>query len=114
MEDCLFCKIVNKEVASDVVLENDDFLVFEDIHPKASVHILIVPKKHIASVDHIEDGDELVLGKMFYTAKETAEKLGVSGAYRLQVNVGKDGGQEIEHIHMHLLSEKIRKGVEEA
>jgi len=110
--DCLFCKIVNKDVASDVVLENDDFLVFEDIHPKASVHVLIVPKKHIASVDHIEDSDDVVLSKIFHTAKETAQKLGVSGGYRLQVNVGKDGGQEIEHIHMHLLSDKKRKEVD--
>ncbi len=112
MENCLFCKIVNKEIESEIILENDYFLVFSDIHPKANIHFLIVPKRHIKSVDDVVDGDELILGKMFTTAKEAAKKLEVSGAYRLGVNVGKDGGQEIEHIHMHLLSDKTRKGVE--
>lgn len=102
--DCLFCKITKKELPSEVVLENDEFLVFNDIHPKAKVHVLIVPKKHIKSVDDAEDGDAELLGKMMLTAKETADKLKVAGKYKLVMNVGRDGGQEIDHIHMHLLS----------
>ena len=112
MEDCIFCKIVKKEISSEIVLENDEFLVFKDIHPKDDVHVLVIPKRHIASVDHAENGDTETLGKIFLTAKEVAEALGVSGAYRLQVNVGKDGGQEVDHIHMHLLAKK-RKEVSE-
>jgi len=112
MKDCLFCKIINKEIpAEKIVLENDNFLVFEDINPKEDIHVLIVPKKHIDSVDHIEDGDYCFLGDIFKTAKEVAEKLGVAGAYRIQINVGRDGGQVIDHIHMHLLAK--RKEVDE-
>ncbi len=106
MTNCLFCKITNKEIGSEVILENDDFLVFKDIHPKASVHVLIVPKKHIESVDHAGKDEVALLGEIFLTAKEAAKELGVSGGYRLQVNVGRDGGQEIDHIHMHLLADK--------
>ena len=109
--DCLFCKITNKELDSDIVLENDKFLVFKDIHPKADVHVLIVPKKHIDSVDHATDEDASFLGDIFLTARDTAKKLGVSQRYKLAVNVGRDGGQEIDHLHMHLLAE--RKGVAE-
>ncbi|MEK7453260.1 MAG: histidine triad nucleotide-binding protein [Patescibacteria group bacterium] len=111
MEDCLFCKIIKMEVRSDVILEGGSFLAFKDIHPKADVHILIIPKKHIASVNDTTTADVAILGEMFLAAKEVAEKLGVSVGYKLQVNVGKDGGQEIEHIHMHLLSGEMRKEV---
>ncbi|MBI3671597.1 histidine triad nucleotide-binding protein [Candidatus Azambacteria bacterium] len=104
MTDCLFCKIVKGEVSSTVVFENGKFLVFKDIHPKADVHVLVVPKEHIASVDHITERDKAVLGDMFLTVKDAAEKLGVSGRYRLLVNVGRDGGQEIDHLHMHILA----------
>ncbi len=104
--DCLFCKITNRELNSDIILENDKFLVFKDIHPKADVHVLIVPKKHIDSVDHITEEDAKFLGDIFLTAKEAAKKLGVSQAYKLAINVGKDGGQEIDHLHMHLLAER--------
>ncbi len=112
MKNCLFCKIINKEVKSDIIFENNDFLVFSDISPKENIHFLIVPKKHIDSVDNISESDDIILGKMFFVAKEIAIKFGISGAYRLQINVGKDGGQEIDHIHMHFLSKKERKGVE--
>jgi len=109
MSDCLFCKIINKEIKSNIVLENDSFLVFEDIHPKADIHLLIVPKIHIESVDHAEKKDVNVLGDMFLKAKEVAEKLNLKGKYRLQVNVGRDGGQEIDHIHMHFLADKKKE-----
>jgi len=102
--DCIFCKIVKKEVVKEIILENDSFLVFKDIHPKAETHVLIVLKEHIKSVDHVEKKDALVLGEIFLTAKEVAEKLDVSGNYKLAFNVGKEAGQLVDHIHMHLLA----------
>ncbi len=111
MNDCIFCKIANKEIGANIILENDKFLVFEDIHPKAKIHFLIIPKKHIPSVDHITEEDEAMMGGIFLTAKRAAETLGVSQAYKLLINVGKEGGQEIDHLHMHLMSNVDRKEV---
>ncbi len=109
MDNCLFCKIINKEINSDIVFENDDFLVFKDIHPKADIHLLIVPKNHIDSVDNVKDDDSCVLGGVFLTARDVAKNIGVSGGYKLQINVGRDGGQEIDHIHVHLLAQKRKE-----
>jgi len=105
-EDCLFCKIITKKLSSDIVYENDNFLVFKDIHPKAEIHLLIVPKKHIESVDHIEKEDACLLGEIFLAAKEVADKLNVSKMYKLAFNVGRGAGQLIDHLHMHLLAGK--------
>lgn len=103
MNDCLFCKIVNGEIPSEFIFENDDCVAFKDIHPKASTHILIVPKKHISSIADVSYEDAPLLGKLLNYAREIAEKLSLSG-YRLSINVGKDGGQEIFHLHIHLMS----------
>ncbi len=111
---CLFCKIVKKEIKADIVWEDEDVLAFRDIHPLAPVHILIIPKKHFSSINDLASGDALMAGKMIIAAKEIAEKSGIKDrGYKLLFRVGRDGGQEIGHIHMHLLggarlSENIR------
>lgn len=103
MSDCLFCKIAHGEISSEFIYEDDDVVVFRDIHPKAKTHLLVVPKKHSETVMSLQPEDETLMGKLIFVAKEVAATLGLPG-YRLQINVGKDGGQEIFHIHMHLLS----------
>ena len=110
MADCLFCKIINKEIPSDLVHQDDLVTVFKDINPAAPVHLLIVPNKHISSVIEMEDVDEEVMGRLFSTAKKVAEDLGINqSGYRLIVNNGPDGRQEIHHLHMHLLGGAIMK-----
>lgn len=102
MEDCLFCQISKKQVPAEIVFENDDLVIFPDINPKAPRHYLIVPKKHIASVSDAAESDALILGKMILAAKEQAGRESISG-YKLMFNVGRGGGQIIDHIHLHLL-----------
>lgn len=104
MEDCIFCKIAKKELASEVLFEDENILAFADIHPVAPVHILVIPKKHIASVAEITKQDEALMGKMIFRAKELAEKFKADkGGYKLLLRVGDDGGQEVPHIHLHLI-----------
>jgi len=103
--DCIFCKIANKEMKSDIIFENDSVVAFKDIHPKANFHILIVPKKHIESVDKLEENDKKLVGEMILTAKNIAKENNISG-YKLVINVGRDGGQVVDHLHLHLLSGK--------
>ncbi len=103
MPDCIFCKIVNKELPSDIVYEDDNVIVIKDANPKAPVHFLIIPKKHILSVDHIELEDKALMGDLILTAKKIAKEKNLKG-YRLLINVGREGGQVIDHIHLHLLS----------
>jgi histidine triad (HIT) family protein len=107
MTDCLFCKIVKKEAPSDIVYEDDSFIAFKDINPKAEVHLLIVPKKHIASIKEIEEEDKELIGGLFLIAKKLAQERELKG-YKLIFNVGREGGQIIDHIHLHLLGGKFR------
>ncbi|MFA6096561.1 MAG: histidine triad nucleotide-binding protein [Candidatus Paceibacterota bacterium] len=102
--DCIFCKISKKEIPANVVFENEDIIAFKDINPVAPVHVLVIPKKHIESVVDVKDSDEALMGKMIIAAKKIAEQMKISeSGYKLLVRVGKNGGQEIGHIHMHLL-----------
>ncbi len=103
MSDCIFCKIIEKELPSDMLYEDDDLVVFRDINPQAPVHILFVPKKHIAMPVDVKKEDEAVLGKIFRIAAEMAEKEGVADNYRILVNNGAKAGQEVFHLHIHLL-----------
>ncbi len=111
LENGLFSKIIRKEIPADIIYQDDYITVFKDIAPQARIHVLIIPNKCIPTVDHIELDDELLMGKLFVVAKEMGRKLGVSeSGYRLIVNVKEDGGQEVPHLHMHLLGgEKIGK-----
>jgi len=105
MSDCLFCKIRDGEIPADVVFENDDTLAFRDVNSQAPTHILIIPKKHISTVNDIDESDEAVMGKLFLTAKLIAAQEGVSDeGYRLVVNCNEKAGQTVFHIHMHLLA----------
>lgn len=108
MDNCLFCKIANGEAEAVLVYDDEDVVAFNDIHPKAPVHILIVPKKHVISIAKMEKGDEYYVAKMAVAAKNIAEERGlVEGGYRLQLNVGRGGGGElIDHLHMHLIGGK--------
>ena len=104
MSDCLFCKIISKEIPSDIVYQDDFITIFKDINPAAPVHLLVVPNAHIPSIQGILEEDELLMGKMFSGAKAAAEDAGIAGTgYRLIVNNGPDAGQEIPHLHMHVL-----------
>ena len=107
MPDCLFCKIINKEISSEILYENDKFIVFKDINPKAPLHLLIIPKKHIPSINHLEIKDKELIGELFLITKKITKEHGVSKkGYKLVFNVGRGGGQLIDHVHLHLLSGK--------
>src|SRR4030066_1662737 len=102
MQDCVFCKIAKKEIPSDSVFEDDDVVAFRDLHPIAPVHILVIPRKHIASVTDISEEDTLLMGKLITAAKKIAEDLKISrSGYKLLLRVGEHGGQEVGHIHLH-------------
>ncbi len=104
--DCLFCQIVNKEVPAEIVYQDDKILAFKDITPKAPVHLLIIPKKHIPSVDHLEIQDKTLMGELILVAQKIAKDKKLEG-YKLQINVGRSAGQIINHLHLHLLSGKF-------
>ena len=107
MEDCLFCKIVKGEIPSTKVYEDDEVLAFEDINPAAPIHILVIPKKHITSLAHLQKEDETVVGKIYNVMNRIAEEKGFKeDGYRVIVNCGKNGGQEVMHLHFHLLAGK--------
>lgn len=103
MDDCIFCKIVSGEVQTEFLHEDEFCSIFKDIYPKAKTHLLIVPKKHIPTIADMAVGDEKIVGHLINMAKDMGKKLDLPG-YKLQFNVGKDGGQEIFHVHLHLIS----------
>ena len=104
MTDCLFCKIRDGEIPADIVYENDDVLAFRDVNPQAPTHILIVPRKHIATVNDLQDEDSEVMGKLFLAAQDIAGYEGIAeDGYRLVVNCNSKAGQTVYHIHMHVL-----------
>ena len=102
MTDCLFCKMVAGVIKPDVVFEDENILAFRDIHPQAPVHILIIPKRHIAALNDLDD--TLLAGQLLQTAIKLAELEGISEAgYRTVFNCNKQGGQDVYHLHLHLL-----------
>jgi len=100
---CIFCKIISKEEPSQIVFENDQVVAFYDINPKAPVHILVCPRKHIASMKDIDEQDGGVLVDMLLSAKKIAREQNIDEGYKLLFNVGRSGGQIIDHIHLHLM-----------
>ena len=106
-DNCLFCKIIRGEIPSKKVYEDDDFYAFHDINPAAPVHLLLVPKRHIVSLQDIQPDDAPWLGKMMTLAAKLAAdngcRPGPSGGFRLVVNNGHDGGQEVDHLHLHII-----------
>jgi len=104
MKDCIFCRISQKEIAADIVYEDDLVVAFRDARPIAPVHILVIPKKHIESIKDISEKDEKLMGRMILVAKKIADELKISEkGYKLLIRVGEHGGQEVGHIHLHLL-----------
>ncbi|MDD5551721.1 MAG: HIT domain-containing protein [Candidatus Pacebacteria bacterium] len=104
---CLFCDIANGKTDTDIVYQDDKFAVFRDIEPRAPIHLLIVPKKHMESIVEIaEKNDVETLGQILILASKIAKKFKVENGYRLQFNQGKKAGQEIDHLHLHLLGFK--------
>lgn len=102
--NCIFCKIIDKKIDAKVVFEDKEIIAFHDIHPLAPVHILIIPKKHIASMNEVEKTDAKLLGDMVIAARDIAKELGIAdGGYKLLWRTGKNGGQEVDHIHLHLI-----------
>ncbi len=101
---CIFCEIVARRAPAEVIHETEHLVVFPDIRPQAPVHLLIVPKRHIRSVNELAAEDRLLVGEMFLAAREMAQHRGIAqSGYRLQVNVERGGGQVIFHLHMHLV-----------
>lgn len=103
MEECIFCKIVNKEQSADIIYEDNNFIVFKDINPSAPIHLLLVPKKHISSVNDLEQEDKEMIGDLFLLAKKIAAQQKISNGYKLTFNVGRKGGQIVNHLHLHLM-----------
>lgn len=101
---CIFCKIASHEIPADVVYEDDEIIAFHDINPLAPVHVLIIPKKHYDSVNDISQQDNLLMGKILVTARNIAKDLQIDEkGYKLLFRVGQDGGQEVDHLHLHLI-----------
>lgn len=105
MSDCLFCKINNGEIPAEILYQDDEVSVFRDVSPQAPVHFLVIPKKHISTLNDLQSDDAMVIGKMMLTAKMVASDLGVSeSGYRTVMNCNSDGGQTVYHIHLHVLA----------
>lgn len=110
MSQCIFCKIASGEIPTEKVFESANVLAFKDINPEAPVHILIIPRKHIASVNDIEDQDVNIIGEIFLAAKEIASRLGIAeDGYRVVTNCGDNAGQSVKHLHYHLLGGRAFK-----
>ncbi len=103
MSDCLFCKMVAGTIPVPFVYQDDHAIAIADIHPQAPTHILVIPKKHLASIAHAEAEDGTLLGQLLAAAAEIAKQKGLAQGYRIVINTGPDGGQTVEHLHIHLL-----------
>ena len=105
MSEDLFIKIINREIPSDIVYESDDILAFRDVNPQAPLHVLIIPKEHIRTINDLGERHDAVVGRLFRVAAEIAEKEGVAeDGYRVVMNCNGAGGQAVYHIHLHLLA----------
>ena len=103
MTDCLFCKIVRGEIPAKIVYQDDDILAFNDIRRAAPVHFLVIPKRHIDSLLTVSDADQALLGKMLAIAPQIAREQGLQAGFKMAVNTGLAGGQEVFHLHLHVL-----------
>jgi histidine triad (HIT) family protein len=104
MEDCIFCQIINKKLPAKIVFEDDKILAFKDINPQAPTHILLIPKEHYASLNELPEESRDIIGHIFIKARDLAEKKGIKArGYRIVLNTEKESGQDVFHIHFHLL-----------
>ena len=107
MDNCIFCKIIKGDIHKSKDYEDDEILAFKDINPAAPIHILVIPKKHITSLIEIEESDERLIGKIYKTINKIAKEQEFDQkGFRVIVNCGEDGGQEVGHLHFHLLAGK--------
>ena len=100
--DCIFCKIINGDFNTEFVYENDYVVVFKDINPKARIHLLVVPRTHVASLNELEDKN--LMGELLSAVRETTKKVGIK-SYKTLINTGKEAGQEVFHLHLHILAD---------
>jgi histidine triad (HIT) family protein len=106
--DCIFCKIASGAIPADIVYSDNDFVAFRDISPQAPVHDVIIPRRHLPSINDLQEPDQALAGKMILVAKKVAEKEGIAvSGYRLAVNCGPDGTQVVPHIHLHVLGGRL-------
>ena len=109
--DCIFCKIVDSEIPADILYQDEEVIAFRDINPMAPTHLLIIPKKHIPSLLHLPEAASSLIGDMVNTANQLAKREGIAeSGYRLVINCGKQGGQVVPHLHMHLLGGRQLSG----
>ena len=106
MSDCIFCMIANHEIDSDIVYEDEKIVVFKDLGPVAPVHVLMVPKKHIASTDDLTDDDAELMGYMMLKVKDIAAMMELDNGYRVVINCGEDGQQTVKHLHIHIIGKR--------
>ena len=104
MTDCIFCKIINGDFGTEFVYENESAVVFKDINPQADTHLLVVPRLHVESLNELNDKN--LLGELMMTVKSVTEKLGIK-SYKTLINTGKEAGQEVFHLHIHILAGRI-------
>ncbi len=103
-DECIFCRIAREETKADIVFDGGDTIFFRDIHPKAKIHIVGIPKKHLSSLNDLHGDDHSLIGKLLHEAGHVAEELGIKeSGYRVLTNVGRDAGQEVQHLHFHIL-----------
>jgi len=104
MSECLFCKIVERKIPAKLVHEDEDTLAFDDIHPQAPVHTLVIPKRHVGSVQDLGETDQTLLARLLLTCRKVANDKGLAGSgFRLVANTGRDGGQTVFHLHFHVM-----------
>jgi len=107
MSDCIFCKIVSGEIPGDIVYQDDGVLAFRDLGPQAPVHVLVIPKRHISTINDLQSEDAELIGKMYLAAKKIAKQEGMDeSGYRCVMNCNSDGGQTVHHIHLHVLGKR--------
>ena len=102
-EECLFCRIASGELPSELVFEDEKIIVFKDIYPKADIHLLVVPRQHIASLEDLNESHDMLMAHMFRLLPRLAQEQGLENGFRTIINTGPGGGQEIYHLHIHLL-----------
>lgn len=100
---CIFCKIVDKEIPSEIIYEDEEVIAFKDANPEAPTHFLVIPKKHIAYTSDLTEEDEGLMGHIVYIASKLARQEGLKEGYRIVNNCGNDGGQTVDHLHFHVL-----------
>lgn len=107
MDDCIFCKIVSGDIAADIVYQDGDVLAFRDLGPQAPVHVLVIPKRHISTINDLQPEDAALIGKMYLAAKQVAKQEGMDeSGYRCVMNCNDEGGQTVHHIHLHVLGKR--------